>query len=189
MSAPQKLDLGGDTTLIVGQDGSKMRVLVDKKLLTGYSQYFKTLFGSDFSEGTAAIHGEDIVLKDDDPKDMALLLEILHRRYDSDMGLTPPELIALGIVADKYECTLALHSFTEFLFAPYPSTSELDCNVMCDLAVAAYLLDLPVHFERYTKSLILESDTPLSSLGLSDNGQLIPVSAWRKYPKPRRPII
>lgn len=102
MAQIQELDLGGDVSLLVGAEGSQqLRVRASKALLAYASDYFKTLFGPRFSEGSSAAAGKDIQLADDDPQAFGLLCKLLHMRYLSQDPPNYDQLVALGVVADK----------------------------------------------------------------------------------------
>lgn len=171
----QKFDFGGDTTLVVGPQGS-YRICVSKALLSIASNYFKTVFGPKFSEGGQANAGNDVKLEGDDPDACVLLFKILHMRYDSSKSPTPDELVALCAVADKYDCIQAVRLPISSFLPSFNLSALSDMDLLKLVAVAGFF-DHPDAFERYTKAVIMDrfSLTPVTF------SELLPATTWCEF--------
>lgn len=176
---PRSVDLGGDANLLVGPKGCQVRIRVCKALLCFASKYFNTLFSVNFSEGGLAEQGQDIILEEDEPDAVVNLCKILHMQYTWPKPMRPKELLHLGIVADKYGCVKAIHLTLEALF-PRLHGLKPDPWEVRDLIVAAYLLDHPERFNKYTHGMLTGNSKSLTEIALSEMSQRIPTAAWCK---------
>ena len=149
-SAPKYVDLGGDVNLLVGPQGCKVRLRVSRPLLSLASKYFRALFNPKFSEAKVVEEGKDIMLIEDEPEAVTNLVKILHMQYTWPRPMSPLEVLALSVVADKYGCVKALNLSTEALFPRDVGSKRLNSMTMLNLATAAYLLDQPKFFFIYT---------------------------------------
>lgn len=176
-SDPEEIDLGGDVYVLVGHEGSQIRLKVLSSLLALVSQYFRTLFGSRFNEGEESAQGKDITLQDDDAQAFTLLCRIIHMQYAlPKQALGPDELLSLAIVADKYGCVQPL---TLTLNSIFPAISSIvTFGDACDLASAAYLLDHPMLFQQLTHSLIYDHANSIMEATSAACGAHIPIHAW-----------
>ncbi|OAQ58805.2 BTB/POZ domain-containing protein [Pochonia chlamydosporia 170] len=91
----------GGSALIVGNK----RFVVSRDILKVTSDYFKTLFDpSKFKEGRD--RNIDILLHEDDPEAMEIMLSILHYRHQESYNqLSPEMLLKVAQHCDKYLCT------------------------------------------------------------------------------------
>lgn len=176
---PRNVDLGGDVSLVIGPEGCQVRIRVLKALLSFSSKYFNALFSRNFQEGGLAEQGGDVVLAEDEPDALVNLCKILHMQYTWPKPMSPREILHLGIVADKYECVQAIHLTLDALFPRIARTMH-GCWEMRDLIVAAYLLDYPDMFNRYTYKMSMSYTKPLSEVALGEMSQRIPIAVWCK---------
>ena len=109
-----ELDPNGDAILVVKNEtaNTQKEFRVSTATLALASEYFKTLFRSDFREGRETLRGDcpEIILQDSDPEVMQTILSILHFK-DLDRHVEPPSpqrLAAIAVHADQYRCAPAL---------------------------------------------------------------------------------
>lgn len=180
--AATDVDLGGDTCLLVGQEGSQVRLKVSLAILKHASPYFNTLFGPGFKEGADVTAGKDIEMQGDDTDAFVLLCKILHMRFDlpeSKSPLCADELLDFAIVVDKYDCTKAVALVLKPIFPEPPQHTQTFFNV-AKLALAAYLLDDPHLFKQLTECLALHFVDDFSNFMTLPCGQHVPAVAWGK---------
>ena len=156
-----------------------MTINVSKALLSYASDYFKTLFSNKFSEGHLAELDSNIELEEDEPEAVVNLCKILHMKYTGLRPMGATELLRLAIVADKYMCVEAIGLAADALFPT--ETKGMACEPVRDLVVAAYLLDQPAHFRRCTKAIMTDYTKSFATVALSEEGQRVPATVWRKY--------
>ena len=94
-------------------------------------------------------------LLDDDGDAMYILCNILHLRNDKLPALVSPELLCkIALLADKYECSVAAGRATGPWFDRlYASKAHGD---LWRIIEAAFLLDEPMFFARFTSRWVLE---------------------------------
>lgn len=174
----EDVDLGGDVTLVVGQEPNQARIKVLKALLAFVSKYFATLFSNTFREGEVAAAGKELFLKDDDPRSFITLCKILHMELDpTEKGMAPHELLGLAVVADKYGCVKALGLSLKTIFPEKP-TVPVTFQEAGQLVCAAYLLNHAALFYNYTQHMMAGYTEPFTSLAVSDTGLLLPMFTW-----------
>ncbi|KAK5128554.1 hypothetical protein LTR85_003225 [Meristemomyces frigidus] len=177
----EDFDLGGDVTLLVGPTPTPTRVTVSKALLCFASKYFATLFSNTFKEGDIATTGKEVKLNDDEPKAFVTLCKILHMRYDTpDKPLAAHDVLGVAIVADKYDCVHALALSVRSIFpeqAPMGTTFQGAGELVC----AAYLLDQPLLFERFTQAIMRDYAESFLQIAFSEMGRRVPMATWRMF--------
>ncbi|KID74272.1 uncharacterized protein G6M90_00g082350 [Metarhizium brunneum] len=102
-----ELCTNGDVTLVV----EHKRFVVSSEILKISSDYFSVLFIWDFSEGKAIQNGgnTEIVLHEDDPEVMEIILSILHYSFQPNLHhLEPQMILKVAQHSDKYQCNKPL---------------------------------------------------------------------------------
>lgn len=102
-----ELCTNGDFTLVVGHK----HFVVCSEILKISSPYFKILFSPKFQEGNAIQNGgnPEIVLHEDDPEVMEIILSILHYRFQPNLHhLEPQMILKVAQHSDKYQCNKPL---------------------------------------------------------------------------------
>src|SRR5690349_17207430 len=100
-----------DAILVIQGDDAGKEFLVSSAVLSAASDYFRALLRSNFKEGVETRRGDcpTIVMGEDDPEAMHVLLAILHYRdLDAYDTLDSEILAGVAICGDKYDCTKAL---------------------------------------------------------------------------------
>lgn len=177
--SPRDVDLGGDISLLCGPVGCQVRLRASKALLCIASPYFHAMFKG-FSESAATENGRDIELNEDEPDAVANLLKILHMKYTSPRPMSALELVALAIVADKYDCVTALSLSVDAL-CPRDVPDRRKAGDMVNLIAASYLLDHPLSFNKYTKCLIMDFSESMMDLARFEMVQRVPSLVWRRF--------
>jgi hypothetical protein len=157
-----------DAILVVQGDTAselpRKELLVSSEVLMAASDYFRALFRSGFKEGVET-RREDcptIVMAEDDPKAMHILLSILHYRdlevYDS---LHPETLATVAICSDKYDCTRALRPWISQWLPHETEASNADEAGL--LLVAAYYFRSPERFKHICARRVRHARTDFAS--------------------------
>lgn len=159
-----EIDLNGDTWLSIRQAPNgriAKRVRVSRALLSFASPYFRVLFGPRFLEGPAADNGKDIEMLEEKTLSFVTLMQVLHMRSDFG-GLTVAGSLHFAMVVDKYDCTKAIKLSLGSLLPV--GLDFCFISALCDLINAAYLLDSPQLFTRYTADMVINirlNDSPV----------------------------
>jgi hypothetical protein len=103
------------------------------------SEYFATLLGPGFKEGTDL--DKAIELKEDDANGFAILCKILHMNLDSsELPLSSQDVLSLAVVADKYGCVKPTKLSLKAVF-PDAIPTCTDFKQAGEHISAAYILD------------------------------------------------
>lgn len=97
--APEEVDLGGDVFILVGPEGSQIRLKVLSQNSTqGLHRHSLSCIaslshsvGPGFEEGTQCAQGKDIEIKKENTKAPTVLCEILHMRYTLKKDQSEPK--------------------------------------------------------------------------------------------------
>lgn len=146
-----ELCTNGDATLVV----EPKRFVVSSEILKISSEYFKALFSPIFQEGKAIQNRDnpEIVLHDDDPEVMELILSILHYRFQDNFHHFEPHMILqVAQHSDKYQCNKPLTPWITQWLQNIPtggSVSDYDC-----LLTAAYVFGAEQHLKAISVAAI-----------------------------------
>lgn len=102
-----------------------------------------------FKEGStlSAQSKVSIPLPEDDPDAMVILCKALHMRFDMRAEeISAETLLKIGVVADKYDCSLGLGVLPHYWINQQMSTAN--DKTRAQLFVASYLLKEPEMFQR-----------------------------------------
>lgn len=123
------------------------------------SPIFKALCATEKRTATAEsrdnAHETVINLRDDDGDAMYILINILHLRNDKlPARLSPGSLSKLAALAHKYQCVIAAGRATvqwfDHLYASIAPSNTWE------IVEAAYLLDEPIFFARFSSRWVLQ---------------------------------
>lgn len=168
-----EIDPNGDTILELSGLNGKISLLVSSKVLTLASPVFSRMFNSRFKESSSKSSTSEIAtipLPDDNAEIFLILCNSVHHRVDEvPRKLDLDCLQNLAITCDKYDCTNTLTPWISMWFHAWSgSHTEKD---LTKLLFAAYVLDIPDAFSRYSWEMLLVHDGPFISLpGVSDQG-------------------
>ncbi|KAK5695125.1 hypothetical protein LTR17_024598 [Elasticomyces elasticus] len=169
--------------IILAEEGDVIILLLDKAeirvssaILSQASPVFKKMLGPHFLEGQAprsSAQPKEIKLHDDEPKALEMLLKLVHFYDIEDVAVTPPGLLGLAVLADKYDCAKSLTLMTEALLKRCVDGGEplqsARVPFWARLATAAYLLRSSKSFTKYTRHLIVNCTVScLSIMDLED---------------------
>ncbi|KAK2601537.1 hypothetical protein QQS21_004922 [Conoideocrella luteorostrata] len=144
----------GDAVLVIQSDPGR-RYLVSSKTLQLASDYFDVLFRPTFAEGKATQNGEcpDIILKEDDPEAMAIILSILHHRFSESHWVIKPQLLAkVAQHSDKYQCNLSLQPWISYWVRNVQGLSGIEEFGL--MLTAAYFFRIQQHFSEMSATVI-----------------------------------
>lgn len=184
---PEEIDLGGDTYLLVGEDGGyKMRLKISTEVLSLASPYFRKLFSSGFKESTDLAQGRDIEIKDDNPWTFLKLCEVLHWKFNPTEQLDVEGGWALhfAVMSEKYDCNAAVALSARALFPPVPRDEDgsgINPRAAGELIAAAYLLEHAELFKKYTEEVIKGYAVAFVTLAEVSWGDRLPMATWCKY--------
>lgn len=191
---PRVLELHpqSDASLIIkSATGDTVKFNVSSHVLIVASPYFTQLCGPNFTEGQSIRRAEhpDIILEEDEPEAMEIILSILHHRpCDQNETLEPGLLASIARHSDKYQCSKVLQPWALQWFSQVRSPANAEEYGL--LLSAAYLLestanfrsisakiarDLDINFDHEWSELSLMSRLPQRLLGNSRNFS----HAWR----------
>lgn len=148
-----------DVVLLIDDEegsGERRRLRVSTAVLKTASSYFRKLFGPNFQEGKSIKDGAnaEIVLKDDHPEAMELMLSALHSRHTRRLKTLKPLVLAhVALLADKYLCLEALGDRT----AVWLHNSKVQGHDQVGyghLITAAYYFQSSKYFEKATAAVI-----------------------------------
>ncbi|KAL5344886.1 hypothetical protein ACLOAV_010283 [Pseudogymnoascus australis] len=150
-----KITTDGDTILVIGPD--EARLCVQSCLLQAASKVFKAMFGPHYKEGQhSGLNGskKEIPLPEDDVGAMTIICAVIHYRNDILPGeLSSSEVLQISIIADKYDCKVALkHAAHHWL----DHRNVVSLKEQMELMTAAYLLDHAQAFSDITYAMIME---------------------------------
>ena len=183
MADLELIDLGGDITLLVGgNEDSKVRIRASKAILCLASDSFRDLVDPHSDEDEVMRAGEDIEFDDDDPEAFTILMKILHMRNDFPTPRPAEELLALALIAEKYDCVQAIRLDLRELF-PH-DIAQYNMHALYDLIAATYILDHAELFWQFTKELLEDFVASEASVfRLSTLSSSVPSLLWRKSPQ------
>ncbi|KAF2167719.1 hypothetical protein M409DRAFT_21871 [Zasmidium cellare ATCC 36951] len=169
----------GDVVLVCGSAAcTKLRV--ESKVLALASPVFQAMFDEKkFHEGTTlASYGfVEIALPDDDPLPTKTICQVLHMRFNV-LGehLRPKDLVDIGIVADKYDCSRALSGPAYFWFSRL--VDAVDDSGRTQLFIAAYLLKQDQLFRQISHDMVMKT-----------SNNVLPIAYHAEYPMPLQEAV
>jgi hypothetical protein len=115
------------------------------------------MFGPHYKEGQRpGLNGskEEIPLPEDDVGAMTIICAVIHYRNDILPGeLSSSEVLQISVVADKYDCKVALkHATHHWLDHRY----VVSLREQMELMAAAYVLDQAQAFSEITYAMMME---------------------------------
>lgn len=137
---------------------NKVEIRVYSLVLRLNSSVIRAMLGPTWSEGQAFAGSTGsspgrLLLPDDDHEAMKLLCLVLHSRNDKLAHfLGPCELRAFAIVADKYDCLMAVKLAAEFWLSRMDFLS-LDTPAQRSVLYAVYLFDNAKYFSDFTEKM------------------------------------
>lgn len=148
-----------DLVLVVGdkEKQNQRRFGVNTAVLVAVSHYFEVLLTSGFKEAIEIQEGmrSEVVLKEDEPEAMEVLLSALH--YDKHDRFDVLDLRMLALVAihsKKYQCNMALRPWVSMWFTN--AREAVDAQDHGLAITAAYHFDSPNSFEKVTSKAVFE---------------------------------
>ena len=169
----------GDILLVVGEEETQLRV--HSVCMMSASKVFDAMLGPHFSEGQPSKEAfpKEIHIPDDDARAMTTLCSVIHHRNDILPDIFEPAALAdLALVADKYNCVLALkYAMNLWLDFEEPVTFVS----LGKLLIAAYVFDNPNAFRRVTQRLITGFSCSYHSLSKGECNGIIPCSIYCKW--------
>ncbi|KAK5695121.1 hypothetical protein LTR17_024594 [Elasticomyces elasticus] len=170
----------GDVILVL-QSGVRLRV--SAIILSLVSPVFKTMLGPNFLEGHASRTAEDpreIQLPDDSADGVTLLAQFIHclptaPSQTESLANIAKMLTGLGVVADKYDCILAVSMACESIMHRYLARDTL--HAYARLAAAAYSLDMESAFAFFTRRLVLDTTASFTEVTDIEGCEILPQSA------------
>ena len=168
----------GDTILVVGEKQTKL--LVHSVFMRTASTVFDAMLGPHFSEGqpSKGAFPKEISIPDDDARAMTTLCSVIHHRNDILPDVLEPTALAdLALLADKYDCVLALkYAMNLWLDFKEPITF----SNLGKLLIAAYVFDNSKAFRRVTQRLITGFSHSYHWLFEGDYDNIIPWPDYRR---------
>ncbi|KFY38438.1 hypothetical protein V495_06586 [Pseudogymnoascus sp. VKM F-4514 (FW-929)] len=157
-----KITADGDTILVIGPE--EARLCVHSFLLQAASKVFKAMFGPHFKEGQRSdLNGskKEIPLPEDDVDAMTVVCAVIHHRNDlTPEKISSSEILQIAVVADKYDCRVALKHATHHWL---DHRNVVSLKELMQLMTAAYLLHQKDPFSAITHAIIMEhNDSYLS---------------------------
>ncbi|KFX99975.1 hypothetical protein V490_01553 [Pseudogymnoascus sp. VKM F-3557] len=150
-----RITADGDTILVIGPE--EARLCVHSFLLQAASKVFKAMFGPHFKEGQRSdLDGskKEVLLPEDDADVMTVVCAVIHHRNDLTPGqMLPSEVLQIAVVADKYDCRVALKHATHH-WLDHRNVGSL--KELMQLMTAAYLLNQAAAFSAITYAIIME---------------------------------
>jgi hypothetical protein len=150
-----KITTDGDTILVIGPD--EARLCVQSCLLQTASKVFKAMFGPLYMEGQrSGLTGskKEIPLPEDDVDAMTIICAVIHHRNDLiPEEMSSSEVLQLSVVADKYDCKVALKHATHHWL---DHRNVVGLKEQMELMTAAYLLDQAQAFSAITYTMMME---------------------------------
>jgi hypothetical protein len=167
---PETVRLHPEADAILAVHGDSMsdirkKFLVSSAVLSVASDYFKALLRSDFKEGLETRRGDcpTILMGEDDPEAMEIILSLLHyQKFEVYDRLDPETLAAVALHSDKYDCTRALRPWTLQWFRNVTGTSNAD--ELGFFLVAAYFFHSSEHFKEISARAVRQAKADLESV-------------------------
>ncbi|KAF2209640.1 hypothetical protein CERZMDRAFT_100423 [Cercospora zeae-maydis SCOH1-5] len=159
MAEVQQLAPNGDVKLICSSAATEWstEIIVSSVVLSLASPVFKVMLGPHFKEGATLASGEklELPLPDDDAQAMLTICQVIHMRAVSCSPPTAKQLLNIALLADKYDCRLALsYAMGEWIQIARVTFSNQD---RLDLFKVAYLMEYPKDFAEFGRLLVLNS--------------------------------
>lgn len=155
----------GDVTL-VADDGfhPQLRIRVSSCILATASKVFRSLFSTRFAEGQAIRTGQHEVTVKEGPRPMLLLCQLLHH-HPSPIALDVSDdwFLDFVLLIDKYDCIDTLRLSLPTLLQHIEETKTVYRDYI-RFTIAAYMLDQPVLFRRYSSNIVRHMPSSLFSL-------------------------
>lgn len=171
----------GDLILVVGPEESKFRVR--SILLMAASKPFSAMLGPHWKEGQGMRDQDgpfELPLPDDDAAALKLICSIIHYQNEKVPRTLPAgDVLAVAVVADKYDCVDVL----KFASETWLRTSESEPANLMLLTAAAYLFRNAQAFSEITRALVLNYNGSYLSLCIDEVKSLIPWKVFCKYSK------
>ena len=168
----------GNIILVVGPKEARIRV--SSRSMIGASKPFSAMFGPDWKEGTELLSQDeplDVHLPEDDPEALKLICAVIHHRNEVvPRDLSPVDVFAVAVAADKYDCVSVL----KFASETWLRLREMNAQDMAFLTTAAYILRNAEAFKELTKALVLSYDGPYLELC---SEQIESAMTWRVFCK------
>jgi len=155
-------------------------LLVSSQKLAAASPVFSAMFQPNFMEGRElhAAMGPAlpvITLPDDPILSIKALCRAVHHSHTDHLPLNSEAVLAFAVTVDKYQCAQSIRAASFNLLEKLPANElPFDLNLDDDepgpkalMTQAAYLLDSPEHFQRYTHALVLSGRWSILGHGLS----------------------
>lgn len=136
----------------------RVRFRVSSTVLSLGSSVFKALLSPHFREGSqlASAPEVEIPLPEDDAGALATVIEVMHMTATTTTPKpSPEELLAIAIVADKYDCLAAVTYATHVWISR--RSMDVEGADISTLFIAAALLEHDDLFASIGKTLILDS--------------------------------
>lgn len=152
---PEQIDLNGDTWLAVRQTPNGRilyRLRVSRALLSFASSYFRALFGPHFLEGPATQSAKDVEMLEEKAWAFTTLMKVIHMCSDFAKPFPPGYAMNFAAIVDKYDCAKAVRLSLGSLMPVKQDTKSIYSG--CLLINAAYLLDSPELFTKYTADMV-----------------------------------
>ncbi|WZH50277.1 uncharacterized protein QYS62_011521 [Fusarium acuminatum] len=171
-----KIAPDGDLILMVGPEETKLRVR--SILLMAASKPFSVMLGPDWKEGHDKRDHDgpfELSLPDDNGAALKTICSIIHYQNKKVPRTLPAgDVLAVAVVADKYDCVNALEFASETWLRP--SGDEPD-NLML-LTAAAYLFRNAQAFKEITRASVLNYDGPYLALCTDEIESIMP---WKVF--------
>ncbi|KAM5360762.1 hypothetical protein BFJ70_g16769 [Fusarium oxysporum] len=166
----------GDLVLIVGPEETKLRVR--SILLMAASKPFSVMLGPDWKEGHDMRDHDgpfELSLPDDNAATLKIICSIIHYQNKKiPRTLSAGDVLAVAVVADKYDCVNAL----KFASETWLGTSGDGSDNLMLLTAAAYLFRNALAFREITRALVLNYDGPYLALCTDDVESIMP---WKIF--------
>ncbi|PSK46134.1 hypothetical protein B9Z65_5102 [Elsinoe australis] len=146
------LFVSGDVYLKPGESAAK-EFLVSSVILSNASSVFKAMFSGRFAEGQdlSTVSPPKIVLKDDDPRALEILLRLLHFKiFPGGRFMEIEESYEFAVLCNKYDCIQAMAAVTEMWLSSVLPTSAASFENLCHL----FFLAVTFEFEDQRQKLI-----------------------------------
>ncbi|KAB5545488.1 hypothetical protein GE09DRAFT_1243111, partial [Coniochaeta sp. 2T2.1] len=165
---PVQFDPDGELQLEVGAENAIF--VVCPRSLARASPVFKAMFYGGFSEARQATGNWRVKLPEDDPEALALLLNIIHGRFDKvPLVLVDSKIYKITVLSNKYDLTEALRPWAKRWTKAFVEHSANSAQV----AWIAWELGDRVLLEDMLDDLLLDGS-------LNEDGDL--VSGWDGQP-------
>jgi hypothetical protein len=171
----------GDLVLMVGPEETKLRVR--SILLMAASKPFSVMLGPHWKEGHDMRDHDgpfELSLPGDNAAALKIICSIIHYQNKKVPRTLPAgDVLAVAVVADKYDCVNAL----KFASETWLRTSGNEPDNLMLLSAAAYLFRNAQAFSEITRALVLNYDGPYLALCSDEVESIIPWKVFCKYSK------